>query len=66
MSIKNKDTGLLMMESVISYILIVGVIISVVLEITGLVFFYRTYNNFDFSESGLFKIQGHDFFGYIL
>lgn len=66
MSIKNKDTGLLMMESVISYILIVGVIISVVLEITGLVFFYRTYHNFDFSESGLFKIQGHDFFGYIL
>lgn len=65
MSIKNEEKSLLTMEAVISYILIVGVILSLVLEVTGLIFFYRTYHNFNFSESGLFKIQGHDFFGYI-
>ena len=66
MSIKTKETALLMMEAVISYILIVGVVLCLILEITGLIFFYRAYHNFDFSESEVFKIQGHDFFGYIL
>jgi uncharacterized membrane protein len=66
MNDRDARPGLPGLEAVISYILIVGVIVSVALEITGLVIFYRTFHNFAFSESGVFKIQGHDFFGYIL
>ena len=66
MSDKKQNAGLLAMEAVISYILIVGVTVSLVLEVTGLTIFYRTYHNFAFSESAAFRIQGHDFFGYVV
>jgi uncharacterized membrane protein len=54
------------LESIISYLLVVGVIISLGLEITGLVLFYRLYHNFNVMlENRSMFIQGQNFFTFL-
>ncbi len=53
------------LERFISYLLIVGVIVSVLLEIAGVALYYTTYHTLAISSDPAFKIQGHDFFSYL-
>ena len=54
------------LETVVSYILIIGVVISVLLEIIGISLFYRTYGNVQISQSKTVFISGQNFFAFIL
>ena len=53
------------LETVISYILVSGVLISLVLELVGIILFYIHYKNFRISESGSVFVKGQNFFLYI-
>jgi uncharacterized membrane protein len=52
-------------EKVISYLLITGVIVSLILEIVGVVLLYRSYGNLNSSQEAGVYIKGHDFFSFI-
>jgi uncharacterized membrane protein len=54
------------LETVVSYILIIGVVISVLLEIIGISLFYRTYGNVQISQSKTVFISGQNFFAFVL
>lgn len=63
---KNEKSGSeVKFEKAISYLLITGVIISLLLEIAGVVLLYSSYHSLDIShESGIY-IKSHDFFSFI-
>jgi uncharacterized membrane protein len=50
------------LEGVISYVLIIGVVASVLLEIAGIILFYRAYGNLAISHDGRMFLQGENFF----
>jgi uncharacterized membrane protein len=52
-------------EKIIGYLLIAGVMISLVLEIVGVVLFYQSSGNLDISQDAGVYIKGHDFFSFI-
>jgi uncharacterized membrane protein len=52
-------------ERAISYLLIIGVILSLILEIIGIIVFYHVYGNLEVSESGRMFIRGKNFFNFI-
>lgn len=56
------DSGL---ERVISYILIVGVIVSLLLEVAGIILYYRSYGSWGVLLDRAVRIQGHDFFSFL-
>ena len=53
-------------EKTIGYLLIVGVIISLLLEIAGVALLYHTYRQIDISQDTSVFIKGHDFFTFVL
>ena len=53
-------------ELTISYLLVTGVAISLLLEIAGVIAFYLTFRNLSVSQNGDVFIQGHDFFTFTL
>lgn len=52
-------------ERAISYLLIIGVMLSLILEVIGIIVFYHVYGNLDVSESGRMFIHAKDFFNFI-
>ena len=64
-SITNSHRGL-GIEAVISYLLIAGVVISLILEVAGTILYYHSYGNLAilFNRSSV-MINGHDFFSFI-
>jgi uncharacterized membrane protein len=52
-------------ENGISYILIGGVALSLVLEIAGIIIFFMTYRNVDVSQGSEFFIHGRGFFSFV-
>ncbi|MCX6003301.1 MAG: DUF1634 domain-containing protein [Chloroflexi bacterium] len=52
-------------EKAIGYLLIIGVIISLLLEIVGVVILYRSYGNLNISQDANMYIKGRDFFSFI-
>jgi uncharacterized membrane protein len=52
-------------ERAISYLLIIGVITSLILELIGMIFFYHIYGNLDVSENGRMFILGDNFFNFM-
>jgi uncharacterized membrane protein len=52
-------------ERAISYLLIIGVILSLILEVIGIMVFYHVYGNLDVSENGRMFIHAEDFFNFI-
>ena len=54
------------LEVIIGYLLIIGVVTSVVLEAIGIAFFYGTYGNTQVSQNQTFFIQGENFFAFII
>lgn len=53
------------LETAISYLLIIGVIISLLLEIIGIVIFYNSYGHLDITEEEGMFIRGHNFFTFL-
>lgn len=58
-----KESGF---ERAIGYLLIAGVVISLLLEIAGVALLYRAYHNVDISQDTSVFIKGHDFFTFIM
>ena len=53
------------LDRAISYLLITGVILSLILEVIGITVFYRVYGNLDVSENERMFIHAEDFFNFI-
>ncbi len=53
------------LETAISYLLIIGVVASLALEIVGMVLFYRAYGSLGISQDRSMFIHGRDFFTFI-
>jgi uncharacterized membrane protein len=54
------------LETVVSYILIIGVAISVLFEMIGMSLYYRTFGNVQVSQSKNVFISGQNFFAFIV
>jgi uncharacterized membrane protein len=54
------------LEVIIGYLLIIGVVISVVLEVIGITLYYGTYGNVTISQNPVFFVSGMNFFAFIL
>ena len=65
MNINRLGSGEYKLETGISYLLIAGVIISLILEIIGVIFLLHSYGHLDISQDTSMFIQGHDFFSFI-
>jgi len=50
------------LESIISYLLITGVIISLALEVTGITLFYTTFHTMQISHDPSVYVNGNNFF----
>jgi uncharacterized membrane protein len=53
------------LEAAISYLLIIGIVTSLVLQVIGLVIFYYSYGHFHLSEDKEMFIRGQNFFSFI-
>ena len=53
------------LEGVISYVLIIGVVTSLILEIAGLILFYRSYRSLAISHERWVFLQGENFFRFL-
>ena len=66
MNWKELGSGESKLETTISYLLIVGVVLSLALEIAGIAIFYKSHGNLDIllQDKAMF-IQGRDFFSFL-
>ena len=66
MNSKELGSGESKLETTISYLLIVGVVLSLALEIAGIAIFYKSHGNLDIllQDKAMF-IQGRDFFSFL-
>jgi len=54
------------LETIISYLLIAGVIVSLILEAIGIILYYGTYGNVQVSQNPNVFIIGQNFFAFII
>jgi len=54
------------LERAISYVLIIGVVSSLILETLGITLFYHTYGRLTFSESRTMFLHGKSYFNFFL
>jgi len=54
------------LETIISYLLIVGVLVSVILEAIGITLYYGTYGDVQVSQNQAVFISGKNFFAFII
>ena len=66
MSTSSLGSGESKLETIISYILIIGVVVSVVFEVIGLALFYGAYGNLQISQDKSVFISGQNFFAFII
>ncbi len=66
MNLKELGSGESKLETIISYLLIIGVVLSLALEIAGIAIFYKSHGNLDilFQDKAMF-IQGRNFFSFL-
>jgi len=65
MTIDKLGSGESKLETGISYLLITGVIVSLLLEIIGIIILYHSYGHLAISQDAAMFIRGHDFFSFI-
>ncbi len=65
MSTKQLGSGESKLEVAISYMLIAGVVLSLVLEVIGVVLLYGSFRRLDISQDPSVFIQGKDFFTFL-
>ena len=66
MTTNGTGSGESKLETGISYLLITGVIISLILEIIGVVLFYHSYGNLAISHDAGMYVHGSNFFTFML
>jgi uncharacterized membrane protein len=66
MTTQSLGSGESQLEAIISYILIIGVVVSVVFEVIGIALFYGTYGNLQISQDKSVFISGQNFFAFII
>jgi uncharacterized membrane protein len=54
------------LETIISYLLIIGVVTSVILEIIGIALYFKSYGNVQISQSQNVFITGENFFAFMI
>ncbi len=54
------------LETIISYLLIIGVVVSVILEVIGITLYYGSYGNLQISQDKSVFINGQNFFAFII
>jgi len=54
------------LETIVSYLIIFGVAVSVVLEVVGIVLYYGAYGTLEISSSPNFYITGENFFVFVI
>jgi uncharacterized membrane protein len=54
------------LEILISYLLIIGVLTAVVLEVIGITLYYGTYGNVAYSQASNVYITGENFFAFVV
>lgn len=54
------------LETTISYLLITGVISSLILEVIGMILFYHSFANLNIMENKLVFISGENFFKFVI
>jgi len=54
------------LETIVSYLLIAGVVVSVILEAIGITLYYGTYSNVQVSQNQAVFISGRNFFAFII
>ena len=54
------------LETIISYVLIIGVVISIILEVIGISLYYSSYGNLQISQDKSVFINGQNFFAFII
>ena len=54
------------LETIVSYLLMVGVIVSVILEAIGITLYYGTFGNVQVSQNQAVFISGKNFFAFII
>jgi uncharacterized membrane protein len=65
MTARKPDSEGSKLETGISYLLITGVILSLILEVIGLVLYCYSYHQLSISTDPSVYIRGHDFFSFI-
>jgi len=65
MKINRPDNSEPKFEKVISYLLMTGVILCILLEVIGVALFYHDYGNLNISQQAGVFVKGHDFFSFI-
>jgi len=65
MTINRLGSGESKLETGISYLLIGGVTVSLLLEIVGIIILYHSHGHLAISQDTSMFIQGHDFFSFI-
>jgi len=66
LNLKGLGSGESRLETTISYLLIIGVVLSLALEIAGIAIFYKSHGNLDIllQDKAMF-IQGRNFFSFL-
>jgi len=54
------------LEGVISYVLIIGVVTSLLIEMAGMILFYRTYGSLAISQDSRMFLRGKNFFMFLM
>jgi uncharacterized membrane protein len=54
------------LETIVSYLLMVGVVVSVILEAIGITLYYGTFGNVQVSQNQAVFISGKNFFAFII
>jgi len=65
MKSRNRGSGEWGLELAISYLLIAGVVLSLILEVAGIILYYRAYGNLAILSEKAVMIHGRNFFSFI-
>jgi uncharacterized membrane protein len=66
MTDQSLGSGETKLETIVSYLLIIGVVASVIMEAIGITLYFGTYGNVQVSQNPDVFISGKDFFAFII
>lgn len=62
---KVEGSGETKLETGVSYVLITGVVVSFILEVTGMVLYYKAFHSMAIERGSTISFQGSDFFAFL-
>jgi uncharacterized membrane protein len=60
-----EGSGETRLEDGVSYVLIAGVVVSLILEVAGMILFFQAFHSFTISEGSTVFVRGRDFFAFL-